>query len=335
MSDTESQGCVAGYWNSFRKNLRGFSKFLYNSEDGTVMGRDGSSWLRISIFYLGYYAFLAMLMAISITVTLSVLDEYKPYFQTRLQYPGVTILPRTNKFDPASLDIRYTIGKNSTWSAYTKALDDMYKNLNQNVSSPNVQDCGKNKPITDNQVFTGDAQALSCLVQKSDFPSDCQNFPYGYGTMSPCIFIKLNKVINWQPVPFSTLNDKLATAEGSPSGAPTLKEVLNDHRAIIYEKEFTFGHCYPLGMEADKIEERFDSFDYSPKGLSDYYFPYLGNKRQKEYRAPMIGVKMQLKDAIIGEEVKMACKVYARNIIDLARINVGYVEFKIKIDKED
>lgn len=49
----------------------------------------------------------------------------------------------------------------------------------------------------------------------------------------------------------------------------------------------------------------------------------------------MIGVQLDLKDAVIGKEVRMACKVYARNIIDLARINVGYVEFKIQVDKKE
>ena len=27
----------------------------------------------------------------------------------------------------------------------------------------------------------------------------------------------------------------------------------------------------------------------------------------------------------------MVCKVYARNLMDIMRINVGYVEFKVKV----
>jgi len=47
---------------------------------------------RILIFYLFYYAFLAALFAISITIVLNSLDPYKPFFQTRLQTPGKRVL---------------------------------------------------------------------------------------------------------------------------------------------------------------------------------------------------------------------------------------------------
>jgi len=43
---------------------------------------------QILIFYTFYYAFLAGLFAISITIVLSTLDPYQPRFQTRLQAPG-------------------------------------------------------------------------------------------------------------------------------------------------------------------------------------------------------------------------------------------------------
>ena len=45
---------------------------------------------QILVFYAFYYAFLAGLFAISITIVLSTLDPYVPRFQTRLQAPGMS-----------------------------------------------------------------------------------------------------------------------------------------------------------------------------------------------------------------------------------------------------
>jgi len=101
---------------SFSSGMAAFGKFVYDSEEGTVMGRNGSSWLRISVFYLGYYAFLAGLFAVSISVTQSMLSDTEPFFQTRLQYPGMSVLPLTTKFDPAAADIIYKKSKEKhTW----------------------------------------------------------------------------------------------------------------------------------------------------------------------------------------------------------------------------
>lgn len=36
------------YWNSFKTNMSDFGKFLYDSETKTVMGRDSSSWCKLS-----------------------------------------------------------------------------------------------------------------------------------------------------------------------------------------------------------------------------------------------------------------------------------------------
>lgn len=96
---------------SARSNWNGFLKFLYDSEQGTVLGRAGGSWsellidiynwnfimlfshscfisAKILIFYLFYYGALAGLFSLSLMIVQNTLDDYTPTYQTRLQTPG-------------------------------------------------------------------------------------------------------------------------------------------------------------------------------------------------------------------------------------------------------
>merc|ERR1712036_53340 len=104
-------------------NVHGFGLFLYNKEEKTVLGRTGHGWARISIFYLFYYLFLACLFAISINITYSCLDKEEPYYQTRLETPGVTIQPKLLSKFSLSTDIRYTISDENSYDDYVKHLD--------------------------------------------------------------------------------------------------------------------------------------------------------------------------------------------------------------------
>jgi len=322
-SEDDQQGCVGRFMSGFTSNLSAFGKFLYNSEDGTVMGRDGGSWLRISIFYLGYYMFLAALFAISITATLSALDPYKPYFQTRLQYPGVTILPRTDKFDPAALDIKYNDGDNRTYEAYVNGITELlepYDATNQTEADGFVE-CNVN--TLKNQKFDEATKANACKFEKKEFFKDCTISPYGYPS-NPCIFVKLNRVINWKPVPFMSLTDELAMS--TESGAISLAEHLTQ-TGKTYNKDFTYVVC---SGKRDEDKKNLGDPEYKPEGISAKYFPYFGKQRTNNYVSPMVSVRFP--KITRNVEIKATCKVYARNMIDLARINVGYVDFKVNIE---
>lgn len=113
---------------TIRENASAFGTFLYNSEEGTVLGRNSSSWGRISVFYLFYYAFLAALFAISITITYRLMPEDIPYYQTRLQTPGVTIQPKSPSSVASNTDIIYSLN-NEGWKKYTNQLETFFERL--------------------------------------------------------------------------------------------------------------------------------------------------------------------------------------------------------------
>jgi len=318
---------------SFSSGMAAFGKFVYDSEEGTVMGRNGSSWLRISVFYLGYYAFLAGLFAVSISVTTSMLSDTEPFFQTRLQYPGMSVLPLTTKFDPAAADIIYKKSDRKTYVDYVNEIEKLlepYNSTNHQVSDESlVKKC--DEPIDfKNEVNTVGKQFKSCWFDLQTLPAACLNKAedYGYKAGTPCIFVRLNKIINWQPVPFLDLNDP--TAKGEVSRATPLKQHLQSVTKG-YEKDLSYVVCNPVIIDGEENVGKDITVTVKPAGISNKYFPFKGKQNQPGYRSPLVAVQLSDLPTDKDEEFKMVCKVYARNLMDIMRINVGYVEFKVKV----
>ncbi len=59
----------------------GFKEFLYNQKDGTVMGRTGSSWAKITLFYVIFYAGLAAFFCINFYIFWLTLNMDAPKLQ--------------------------------------------------------------------------------------------------------------------------------------------------------------------------------------------------------------------------------------------------------------
>jgi len=315
---------------SFSSGMAAFGKFVYDSEEGTVMGRNGSSWLRISVFYLGYYAFLAGLFAVSISVTQSMLSDTEPFFQTRLQYPGMSVLPLTTKFDPAAADIIYKKSERKTYVDYVNEIAKLlepYNETNHKVGDY-VKECTEPIDFT-NEEKTKDKKFKSCLFDIKTLPTVCTNAEedYGYKAGTPCIFVRLNKIINWQPVPFLDLNDP--TAKGEVSRATALK----DHLQTVgeYKKGTSYVVCNPVIIDGEENVGKNIKVKVIPAGISENYFPFKGKQNQPGYRSPLVAVQLSDLPTDQDKEFKMVCKVYARNLMDIMRINVGYVEFKVKV----
>jgi len=280
-----------------------FGKFVYNGEDGTVMGRGAASWGKLGVFYLFYYAFLAGLFALSINLCLSFLDEEKPYFQTRLQTPGVSIQPKLPSKVEQSTDIIYSMTKKD------ESPDQLVGQLKIFMANYSGQDFGP------------------CSF------SDADTATYGYKEGEPCIFVKINKIINWQPYGFENLQEETDREDDrmdkKGSKAPSLASTLT----APYNKNLTYIRCYEIKKEEDKDQEKFFEVSYYPEhgGIDNAKFPYQGKKIDPKYIPPIVAVK--LSKVKRGVEIKVGCKAYALNILDDERTNAGYMHFKLQIDE--
>jgi len=276
------------------ENLRGFGNFLYDPEQKTVLGRSGAGWARISIFYLFYYLFLACLFAISINITYSCLDKEEPYYQTRLETPGVTIQPKLLSKFSLSTDIRYTISDENSYKDYVEHLD-----------------------------------TFLAPYSGQDFGPCSTGGGYGYAEGKPCIFVKVNKIIKWKAYGFTDLQVETdrATNRDENSKAPALVDALPGG---TYDPSLMYIACYAW-KEADQAH--LGEVTYYPEaapGLPLAKFPYLGKVNDPDYVPPIVAV--QLGEVTPGEEISVGCKAYALNILDDARTNSGFIHFKVKID---
>jgi len=311
-----------------------FCTFLYDSEKGTVLGRGGASWARISVFYLFYYTFLASLFSLSIFLTWNILNQAdQPYLQIRLQGPGLTAEPKLESKSSYSKDISFNMRNPNSYQKYVARLRSYLKKYNSdNQTGDDWVQCGGKTMFNEDGKLC--KQDLADLGTCGDVNSN-----FGYDIGQPCILLRVNRIIGWQPVPYvldgSALGFDDQDSRRSDSKAPSLDEVLSVDNTN-YNPQTMYVSCYgkkkgdkPLlnnGVEtavSDKVK-------YFPRGFPFYNYPYMGVKLQKGYLSPLVAV--QFTDVQKNKLIRVNCKVYSPNIIDDQRTEQGYIEFKLQVN---
>jgi len=271
---------------------------FYNSETGELLGRNGASWLKITVFYVAYFTFLAGLFMASISVMKTTVNEDKPRLQTRLQIPGVHALPKldvmngdhvTRLSDNGGVAIKYDSATAGDSDIYVKILDDVKEAYN---------------------ALEGEG--------KEDFSFSslgaCGTAPYGYDGAEPCVWIRLNKIIDWTPVGyFAPTGQKGFTADS-----------LNSRM----EKDAVYIRCESKEIESeDKNTATFTYFGGTDGNLESKYYPFTGKKSMPGYQQPIVAVKIgNLKP---GVNTRIYCRAFAKNIPIDDRDNLGSITFEV------
>jgi len=313
------------------ENCAAFMRFLYNSQEGTVLGRGGKSWFRISVFYLFYYIFLAGLFIASITICFHCLDEYKPYYQNRLENPGVTIQPKLHPSKSLEKDIIYDVTDAASYEKYTTQLEEFLEPYNSTwQSGDDWKNCDFSRPNV-NPDFDSDQTTASCKFDAAKKLGACGTGDFGYGDGQPCVLVKLNRVINWMPLGYDENEDEYSEA-GEFSKAPPLSEVLEGK---TMRNHLLYVSCYGM-KEEDRMNLNGETAQvsantkYSPEGLPFGFYPYHGKKHQPNYLSPVVGV--QFTKVTKNVLISVGCKVYARNIDEDEKLESGYFNFKLQIN---
>jgi len=201
----EKKGCCEKVGDGFSN----FAKFLFNRETGQVMGRSGESWLKIGVFYLIFYGFLAAFFSAMLTVFLKTINDPADGGPKLTQFienkPGLTY----TKLGRTLADI-----KTMKDAANQTALIDSYNNT---VTSMLSKFSGKDVCVDSDTGMPADKDCSFNTTMLGDCGLKAQP-KYGIDTKKPCVYVKINKVYNWVPEPTKGIGNFLKLNCGDGKG---------------------------------------------------------------------------------------------------------------------
>lgn len=284
-------------------------QFIWNPETKTVCGRGGRSWALVGIFYLVFYGILALIFSVMMYALVQLLEDDKPninYYDngqkhSMLNQPGLGFQPVMekwrNKYYPI---IKYEI---SDAESYEDAV---------NVLESNVQGYSENVTITS---CDGSSSSICSLHIDDLGPCDGRDDPYfGYSTGEPCVILKLNKIIGWNPVQYTSNPD--SSVLGERWNSTHIGVSCTQQRPLIGEDE-----CPGCMGEPEY---------YPPSGFPLSCFPYCGRRSSSDYSSPLVMVKFR--GITVGEKINVGCRAWASNLEYDEKDKAASVFFAIEIE---
>uniref|UniRef100_A0A336M0F7 CSON009497 protein n=1 Tax=Culicoides sonorensis TaxID=179676 RepID=A0A336M0F7_CULSO len=305
------------YQGVFKPEPVSCGQFLYNSKDGTIMGRTPLSWTKILVFFTIFYSCLVGFFAVCMHVFMMTIDENVP---SRIlsdsligTNPGVGFIP-IDEDDTHGALIWFDTKNVTTGLLWAKRIDDM---LDSYYNKSKLPDGGRNQVPCDFE--TPPKKGKNCLVPIDEWNECNRNNSYGYANAKPCIFLKLNRIYNWEPIMYNDPTDL-------PNDMP--EELVEYIKSLPEEKRnqvwITCKGEQPLDVE------NIGPIQYvSTRGLPGYYFPYVNNPG---YLSPLVAVRLERpKSNVI---INIECRAWAKNIIYHGgnRERTGSVHLEMLVD---
>lgn len=301
----------------------GFRTFLWNSETSQFLGRTGSSWAKILLFYVLFYASLTGFFFAMLAIFYQTIDLNIPKWQLDESLigsnPGLGFRPMPPDENVESTLIWYK-DREENWKAWTNQLDKFlqeYKERKEGSSPPVLCNFGnKGNPVKgDNEI---------CDVELKSFGNCTREKEYGYPSSQPCIFLKLNKIFNWNPSFYNTTS-KL------PDNMPQeLKDHISSLNTSITDRESTRMNMVWVSCEGENPAdvENMGQIEYLPhQGFAGYYFPFTN---VKGYLSPLVAIRFVRPTK--GVLINIECKAWAKNINHDRAERRGSVHFELMID---
>ncbi|VDN05040.1 unnamed protein product [Thelazia callipaeda] len=292
-----------------------FTKFLFNRDKGTLLGRTAKSWVEILGFYLLFYTLLMSFWISCLLVFLSTLDDRVPRYYGKGTIiginPGVGYQPWLLD-DPDSTLIRFNIRDKSSYQKYVGKLENYLSKYN-NLTATRV--CVGNQ--SNAQLFTdgnanaehlpGDDVIKSCRFELKQFAeAGCsKNNDFGFSEGKPCIILTLNRLIGWRPVDYE------------PDSVP---EVIRGR----YKPKFVTFKC---DGTSDFDKEHIGNVTYIPEaGIDGKYYPYAV---MPNYQQPFAMIKFDHLPR--NKLVLIECRAFAQNVEQDITSKLGMVNFEVML----
>jgi len=301
-----------------------FLEFVYNQETGEILGRTPVSWFKISLFYIVYYSFLTAFFALMLLAFFQTLDDKQPTWTMESKgligsNPAMGFRPGPPDSNIESTLIWYRHGEyNGNWEPWVERLENFVKdyenetNWRTKVPQENCGEFAINEP----------GKKSICKVEPSElFRGNCtREHNYGYKEGRPCILLKLNKIIGWEP--------EVLDAKYLPENIP--KNIVEDIKKNNDEGKEKYNERVWIDCQGENPADRenLGPVIYHPtNGISKNYFPY---RNQEGYLSPAIFVEFtQVK---FGVMIAVECRAWADNIEHDRMDRRGLAHFELMID---
>jgi len=298
----------------------GFKQFLWNSETSEFLGRTGSSWFKIGVFYIIYYTFLTGFFIAMLLIFYQTLDDKVPKWQNSNgiigNNPGVGYRPKPSMDHVESTLIHFRHGSLGNWKHWEGRLNEFleaYKEVGKKPKpNANHVECSFESPPGEDQY---------CQVKSNELITgpctDEQHF--GYDTGKPCIIIKLNKIYGWEPETYNHTKLPADMPDDIKNWVATSEIPAKDKDGMVW---------FSCEGENPADIENIGDIDWYPKpGVPQYFFPY---KNQDGYLSP--AVFAHFKNPKHGVLISITCKAWAKNIVHDMQERIGTAHFELMID---
>uniref|UniRef100_A0A8D3BIQ8 Sodium/potassium-transporting ATPase subunit beta n=1 Tax=Scophthalmus maximus TaxID=52904 RepID=A0A8D3BIQ8_SCOMX len=177
-----------------------FGRFVWNSDNGTFMGRTPEKWVYISLYYVAFYVVMTGLFSLAIYVLMYTLDPYAPDYQDRLKSPGVMVWPDT--YGEEDIEINYNTSDKACWTKMSKILHKFLGPYNDTKQLEcNNYNCTKGKYFIQKTFSAPHHTKWACPFTQSMLGpcSGLEDPTFGYNCTMPCVVIKMNRIIDFLP----------------------------------------------------------------------------------------------------------------------------------------
>ncbi|CAH0603542.1 unnamed protein product [Chrysodeixis includens] len=257
---------------------------IYNPEENSFLGRTPKRWGIVLTFYLVFYAVLALMFGLCMGGLYLTLEDKKPTYLLHEsligENPGVAARP---VYETAT--VHYRTHNTSEYQPYVKQLDDffgMYTNIEDRWYSTKTE----------------------CTATDS----------YGYPN-NPCIFVKVNKIIGWNPEFYSVTE----LPEDMPDDlVEHIQALPRDEQQQVW-----------ISCEEEKGDNE-TRLEYPwGRGLPASFYPFKNDN--ENYRSPVVAVKITAPD---NNLIVIRCRAWAKNIIYNKSLKEpsGYTRFHLHIE---
>lgn len=295
----------------------GFRVFVWNSETNQFLGRTGSSWAKIILFYIIFYAALIGFFSAMLAIFYQTLDAKVPKWQQDSSLigsnPGLGFRPMPPESNVESTLIWFKGSNPDNYKYWTEEIDnflEIYKK-SDNTNENKVQCTYKDQFPPEGKVCEVDISQWKPCVSEQD---------YNYNNHGPCIFLKLNKIFGWKP---EVYNDTNNLPELMPKH---LKDYIK--QKVATDKEALNTVWVDCEGENPADAENIGAIKYYPhRGFPGYFFPF---KNTEGYLSPLVAVNFE--EPKRGVLINIECKAWARNIHHDRVDRRGSVHFELMVD---